>query len=885
VYGRVHHHDPDPNQSLQDNAAYQLLPGWGQTITVGRSASFWPRTDRNATGHEFTHGVTVASAGLVYAGESGGLNEATSDFFGAMVQTWLANGAGARIGDAGTEWSLRVMSASGAGSWVVRNMVRPDAVSPGFAPSPMAWSPAVAGLRPHYASGPLERALYFLSQGSSANPADQAYAALLAAPMAGIGNDKAAQVWYRALTTYLTSRSGYLEARTAALRAAADLYGPDEVAAVAKAFAAIAVGPPTPPPAPGATSLRCTATLADGHWTLGGVFTATPGPLAMQFFVDGIYVGSVTAPPWNLPLDAARLFASGDHAVHANLFTSLGLEATSALETFFADLPVQQLLRDPGFEAGGYGWTGPGDRIVRLDPSGRENRAGFRRVMVDGAASQGRDLELSQRVTIPAATSMARLRFWSRVEGLPDPARPARFRVALRTVPGPGGVPVETELGTGLNAPGENGWIEHVFDLPGRAGQTLDLVFHFQAEPGTLQLHLDDVVLQAADPELADLGVDPVLTETLRSFYEHGTSQVTLAATLSGSLDPGVVWSQGAASGGVLAGTQYTQPVQAGDYSLEVRSASDPAVTRQVPVKVKRQVILVGPTRPIPPGGELSLLAFLDPALDRSLLRWPDGAVVTEVPGIPDQVLLRVRAPLASGPAAVEVTGGAHGDTWRWAYQVVPAFSLAAVPATIRLATQATVDFSAEDGRGVPRVVSWTVLEGESGGRVWDTGRYVAPATPGTYHVVATSDEDPGVTATATVEVRVGVAAATPTLTLLTGAQLALGASVGGLGDPTATWSDQGGVLDGSSYTAPDAPGTYTLTVAGASDPTVTDTVTVTVKSTDLDGDGGTSLDFDDAARFADSYGTGNPAADFDGDGQVGPADLALFLGRLGGEP
>jgi hypothetical protein len=59
----------------------------------------------------------------------------------------------------------------------------------------------------------------------------------------------------------------------------------------------------------------------------------------------------------------------------------------------------------------------------------------------------------------------------------------------------------------------------------------------------------------------------------------------------------------------------------------------------------------------------------------------------------------------------------------------------------------------------------------------------------------------------------------------------------------------------------------------------------VTVKSTDLDGDGVTDLDFDDTARFADSYGTGDAAADFDGDGQVGPADLALFLGRLGGEP
>jgi Zn-dependent metalloprotease len=723
VDGRVHYDDPDPNQSFQDNAFFMRLPGLGQTITVGRAVQYWPHTSRETIGHEFTHGMTMAGAGLVFAGESGGLNEGTSDFFGAMVQTWFANGAGALIGNGGTHWGVRFMPSSGGASEVVRNFIRPDLVSPGWTPSPVAWSFTLASLKPHYASGPLNRALYFLSQGSSANPADQAFAALLATPMAGIGNDKAARVWYRALTTYLTPSSGYLEARTAALRAATDLYGPNEVAAVAKAFAAIAVGPPTPFATPSTTGFRCTATLADGQWTLGGTFDTAPAPLAVQFFVDNIYVGSVTAPPWNLPLDAARLLASGDHTARANLYSSQGLEATTAPGTFVADLPVQQLLEDPGFEGGGSGWTGPRDRIVRPDPGQRENHAGFRRVMVDGAASQGRDLELSQRVTIPAATSMARLRFWSRVEGLPDPARPAWFSVALRTVPGAGGVPVETELGTGLNAPGENGWIEHVFDLPGRAGQTLDLVFHFQVEPGTLQLHLDDVILQAANPERADLKVGPDLTAALISFYEHGTAQVTLAATLTGGLDPSVVWSQGDHPGGVLAGTQYTQPAQAGDYSLEVRSASDPAVVQRVPVKVNPQVTLVGPLRAVPPGALLTVLAYLDPALDRSTLRWPVGAVVNENPNFPGFASLRVRAPLASGPAAVEVTGGAHGDTWRWAYQVVPAFSLAAVPATIRLATQATVDFGAEDENGLPRAVSWTVLEGEAGGRVWDTGR------------------------------------------------------------------------------------------------------------------------------------------------------------------
>ena len=43
--------------------------------------------------------------------------------------------------------------------------------------------------------------------------------------LAGIGRDAAAQIWYRALTVYMTSNTDYAGARVATLNAAADLYG------------------------------------------------------------------------------------------------------------------------------------------------------------------------------------------------------------------------------------------------------------------------------------------------------------------------------------------------------------------------------------------------------------------------------------------------------------------------------------------------------------------------------------------------------------------------------------------------------------------------------------------------------------------------------------
>ena len=44
----------------------------------------------------------------------------------------------------------------------------------------------------------------------------------------GIGNDKAARIWYNAVTNRMTASTNYHGARTAALAAAAALYGSAE---------------------------------------------------------------------------------------------------------------------------------------------------------------------------------------------------------------------------------------------------------------------------------------------------------------------------------------------------------------------------------------------------------------------------------------------------------------------------------------------------------------------------------------------------------------------------------------------------------------------------------------------------------------------------------
>jgi Zn-dependent metalloprotease len=61
--------------------------------------------------------------------------------------------------------------------------------------------------------------------------------------VAGIGRDKAEQVWYRALTVYMTSGTDYAGARAATVSAASDLYGAGsvEAKAVAAAWKAVSV--------------------------------------------------------------------------------------------------------------------------------------------------------------------------------------------------------------------------------------------------------------------------------------------------------------------------------------------------------------------------------------------------------------------------------------------------------------------------------------------------------------------------------------------------------------------------------------------------------------------------------------------------------------------
>jgi photosystem II stability/assembly factor-like uncharacterized protein len=79
--------------------------------------------------------------------------------------------------------------------------------------------------------------------------------------------------------------------------------------------------------------------------------------------------------------------------------------------------------------------------------------------------------------------------------------------------------------------------------------------------------------------------------------------------------------------------------------------------------------------------------------------------------------------------------------------------SLTVQPANAQAAVGGSVQFQALLGGAPDTAVKWSVQEGASAGSISATGKYTAPGSVGTYHVVAASSADASQTATATVVV------------------------------------------------------------------------------------------------------------------------------------
>jgi Zn-dependent metalloprotease len=200
------------------------------TYGDGDGVSRFPLTCIDIIAHEISHGVTEYSAGLEYSYESGALNESFSDIFGICVD-FYANPSTAN-------WLMAEQTSST--NTPIRSMANPNDQLQPDTYGGLYWytgSSDYGGV--HTNSGVQNYWFYLLvNGGSGTNDIGNVYS------ITGIGMDKAAQIAYRTLTTYLTPQSNYAAARTYSIQAAVDIYGDcsAEVAAVTNAWYAVGVG-------------------------------------------------------------------------------------------------------------------------------------------------------------------------------------------------------------------------------------------------------------------------------------------------------------------------------------------------------------------------------------------------------------------------------------------------------------------------------------------------------------------------------------------------------------------------------------------------------------------------------------------------------------------
>ncbi|GCB49608.1 M4 family metallopeptidase [Streptomyces sp. NL15-2K] len=230
-YSRVHY-GTRYNNAFWDDTCFCMTYGDGDGTQLG------PLVSLDIAGHEMSHGVTSKTAALTYSGEPGGLNEATSDIFGTLVEFHAGNSS-----DAGDYLIGEKVVRSGFGREALRYMDKPskDGVSVD------CWSPTVKNLDVHYSSGVGNHFAYLLAEGSgtkTVNGVSYNSPTCDGSSVAGIGRAALGKIWYRALTVYMTSSTDYAGARTATLNAARDLYGAGsaEHGAVAGAWKAVGVG-------------------------------------------------------------------------------------------------------------------------------------------------------------------------------------------------------------------------------------------------------------------------------------------------------------------------------------------------------------------------------------------------------------------------------------------------------------------------------------------------------------------------------------------------------------------------------------------------------------------------------------------------------------------
>ncbi|MEU1514615.1 M4 family metallopeptidase [Streptomyces sp. NPDC005811] len=456
AYSRVHYSSAYVN-AFWDDDCFCMTYGDG-------SGSTHALTSLDVAGHEMSHGVTSNTAGLNYSGEPGGLNEATSDIFGTGVEFYAANSS-----DVGDYLIGEKIDINGDGT-PLRYMDEPDKDGS----SADSWYSGVGNLDVHYSSGPANHMFYLLSEGSGSktingvtynSPTSDGVA------VAGIGRAAALQIWYKALTTYMTSSTNYAGARTAALNAATALYGSSstQYAGVGNAFAGINVGSHITVPSTGVT-----VTNPGSQSTTVG--TAVSLQISASSTNSGTLTYAASGLPTGLSISSTGLISgtpttAGSYSTTVTVTDSTGATGTASFtwtvsSSGSGSCTSTQLLGNNGFESGNTTWTASSGVIT--NSSSQAARTGSYKAWLDGYGSTHTDT-LSQSVTIPSGCTNTTFTFYIHIDTAETTTSTQYDKLTVTAG--------STTLATYSNLNAASGYVQKSFSLGSYAGSTVALKF------------------------------------------------------------------------------------------------------------------------------------------------------------------------------------------------------------------------------------------------------------------------------------------------------------------------------------------------------------------------------------------------------------------------
>ena len=244
----------------------------GSQMTFGDGATtFYPLVSLDVAAHEVSHGFTEQNSGLVYSGQSGGINEAFSDMAGEAAENFMKGS---------NDWLVGAQIFKGNGSLRYFDDPTRDGRSIGHA------SDYTDGLNVHYSSGVYNKAFYLLANSS------------------GWSTRKAFEVFVLANRLYWGANATFDSGACGVTKAATDLgYS---VTDVASAFQAVGVNASCgTPPQPGnvlQNGVPVTGLTGASGAQLNYTMTVPAGVSAVTFAISGgsgdadLYVKYGSAP-------------------------------------------------------------------------------------------------------------------------------------------------------------------------------------------------------------------------------------------------------------------------------------------------------------------------------------------------------------------------------------------------------------------------------------------------------------------------------------------------------------------------------------------------------------------------------------------------------------